>query len=111
MPKVFLKRDDVDRIWAAVLLQACKDVVSPDASKAVSRATIRRQALAWIMSTRTDTCSFIGVCLNLGMDPHNARLKILQLPRDVSRREKRLLSMFAQGFCGQGCAERSNTYG
>ena len=95
MGQVYFNKFHINRIWAAVLLQACEDIVSPtDTDKPDTRRALRRQALAWVTSTRTDECSFISVCLNLCINPNIARQKILQLPRYPGGRKKRLRSLF-----------------
>lgn len=97
MWQMALEKEDVSRLWAAVLLQACKDIVSPFDHKVNSRRAIRRKALSWVLSTRNDATSFISVCGYLGFDPDHVREIMLRLPQDVQTNNVRLNSFLAAG--------------
>lgn len=91
-----LKKESVNRLWAAVLLQACKDIVSPLDHYSSGKEVARRQAMAWINSDREGDCSFVSVCLLLGFNPQYIRAKALTLPRDNSAGGKGILSIIMQ---------------
>ncbi len=65
------------RLWAAALIQAYEDIIDPDSDKPGTRDVIQRKAIAWVTSTRSDTSSFISVCVYLGLNPVKVRKIIL----------------------------------
>ena len=68
---------DEKRLWAAVLLQAAKDVSGFTCER--QRSLIQRRARAWFASNYYETGSYLWVCDLLELEPSWVRRRMIRV--------------------------------